>query len=786
MRWACAASASCWSGRMGSSPTPSRGGCPCGSTRFWGGDPSPCRSPLSRRVSPPRESCSSRWPLEAQVLGIARRLADDLCEQLARRGFGARSAALDLFRMDGKVKRLTVRTARPLRDPADLARLFESRLASVNEGLEADFGFDLLRLTALSTESLLAGTSDLLGDGDPQVRFAAFAESVQARLGSDAVLLPQREPSTQKPEREWRLRPLQGLARSRRSKGARLPRRPRPSLERRSIPFACSVRRSRSRWWPACRKTRRPGSSGAACPTWWSGRRARNASRPNGAVSRERRARVITTAWRTSRACASGCSARACSASTPRLSASRAGSSKGCSRERRPATGGRRAPRLAGPLAVAVRRPGLCGAVLRHRLLLPGRAPAIRTRWSGRAWTLGHAAVGVADLNTLAGVVRAHNRAKEIWETLGLTKEEGEAQGITPFRLCVGARLSFIDGAPDVLVYPSDREAFGRLTRLLTKGGMEAGIKRGDGSSLTFDDLLTFAEGQNLILLPPNLPQAEALSSGLDRLLQASRGRVWMAGVRRYDAVDEARLDLCAEAAARASAPLIAVNDAVIHDPSRKRLHDVMTCIREHVTLYEAGRRLDANAERRLKSADEMATLFKAFPGAVEERTVRFAADCDFTLDELRYEYPDEPVPEGWTAQAHLKALSWRGAHKRWPDSKQPPRKARKQLTTELRFIEKMEYANYFLTVHDIVVWARSKASCARGEGRLRTAWFAIRWASRRSTRSSTSFCSSGLSPKTGVNRPTSTSTSSTSGASSSSSTSTSATAGIGPPSARR
>ncbi|CAN5131317.1 DNA polymerase Y family protein [soil metagenome] len=153
--------------------------------------------------------------LEAQVMGLTRRLADDLCEQMARNGVGVRSAALDLFRVDGKVKRLSVRTARPLRDPADLTRLFESRLADVNEGLEADFGFDLLRLMALRTELLQVQTADLLGEGDPQARFAAFAESVQARLGIQSVLMAVREPSTQKPEREWRLRPLTRLTSSR-------------------------------------------------------------------------------------------------------------------------------------------------------------------------------------------------------------------------------------------------------------------------------------------------------------------------------------------------------------------------------------------------------------------------------------------------------------------------------------------------------------------------------------------------------------------------------------------
>ena len=331
----------------------------------------------------------------------------------------------------------------------------------------------------------------------------------------------------------------------------------------------------------------------------------------------------------------------------------------------------------------------------------------------GQAWELGHAAVGVADLNTLAGVVRAHNRAKEIWETLGLEKAEAEAQGIAPFRMCVGARIGFIDGTPDVLVYPGDREAYARLTRLLTKGGMEAGIKKGE-AKLSFEDLLAFAEGQNLILMPPDLPQADALAPVLDRLLKASGGRAWMAGVRRYDAVDEARLDLCAEVAACCGAPLIAVNDAVIHAPDRKRLHDVMTCIREHVTLYDAGRRLDANAERRLKSADEMARLFNAYPGALDE-TVRFAGLCDFSLDELAYQYPDEPVPRGKTAQGHLRDLSWKGA--KWRYGPTPSWLVKRKLVEELKFIRAMDYANYFLTVHDIVAWARGEKILCQGRG---------------------------------------------------------------------
>ena len=178
--------------------------------------------PLPLRLEPPPFRAEQKlfepvW-LEPQILGLARRLAESLCEQMARRGCGARMVALDLFRVDGAVKRLSVRTARPLRDPEAIAKLFQSRLAGLGqEGLEADYGFDLLRLCVLRSEDATAVTRDLLGEDDPQTRFAAFAESVQARLGPDAVLVPKREPSTQKPEREWGLRPLIRLTRQRRA-----------------------------------------------------------------------------------------------------------------------------------------------------------------------------------------------------------------------------------------------------------------------------------------------------------------------------------------------------------------------------------------------------------------------------------------------------------------------------------------------------------------------------------------------------------------------------------------
>ena len=318
----------------------------------------------------------------------------------------------------------------------------------------------------------------------------------------------------------------------------------------------------------------------------------------------------------------------------------------------------------------------------------------------GQALQLGHAGAAVADRNTLAGAVRAHVAARDPWEPLGLP--EGSVE---PFRLCVGARLAFCDGTPDVLVYPSDRAAYGRLSRLLTACGFEKDARK-DAAQVTLPDLLAHAEGQNLILVPPERPDGEALRPVLDRLLEAAGGRAWLAGVRRFDAVDARRMDLCAELARTSGARLIALNDAVVHDPGRRRLHDVMGCIREGVTLAEAGGRLLANGERHLKPAAEMARLFADHPDAVPE-TARFAALCDFTLDELSYIYPDEPVPAGRTAQQHLEDLTRTGLDERWPEEGEVKQAARKQMEEEFAFIAQMEYAHYFLTVHDIVRWAR-------------------------------------------------------------------------------
>src|SRR5690606_23318708 len=189
---------------------------------------------------------------------------------------------------------------------------------------------------------------------------------------------------------------------------------------------------------------------------------------------------------------------------------------------------------------------------------------------------------------------------------------------------------------------------------------------------------------------------------------------VWLAAARGYGARDLRRLSQLSALAEAHGAPMAATNDVLYHGPERRPLQDVLTCIREGCTIHEAGLRLAANAERHLKAPEEMARLFARFPGAVE-RSVEIAGRIGFDLSELRYEYPDEPVPPGKTAIQHLTDLAWEGARWRYPDG--VPEKVAKLIRHELGLIEKLDYPNYFLTVHDIVRWARSQGILCQGRG---------------------------------------------------------------------
>ncbi len=308
--------------------------------------------------------------------------------------------------------------------------------------------------------------------------------------------------------------------------------------------------------------------------------------------------------------------------------------------------------------------------------------------------------IGIADHNTLAGVVRAY---KEL---------ENPSIKYKP-RLLIGARLVFMDDTPDILVYPRDRAAYGRLCQLLTRGKRGENTEKGD-CHLKFADLLEFAEGQLLVLVLPHRFEAEKALDILGRLKASVADGVWLAASLLYRGDDRRRLARLHHLASKAGVPLLATNEVLYHHPSRRPLQDVLTCIREKTTIDAIGRRLEANAERYLKPAEEMARLFRDIPEAIGE-TMRFAGRIHFSLDQLKYQYPDEPVPPGKTAQRHLEDLTWQGAHKRFP-VRIPP-KTKKVLHKELRLIRKLKYAHYFLTVHDIVRYARAHKILCQGRG---------------------------------------------------------------------
>ena len=334
-----------------------------------------------------------------------------------------------------------------------------------------------------------------------------------------------------------------------------------------------------------------------------------------------------------------------------------------------------------------------------------------------QAEKIGLKGLGLCDRNTVAGVVRAH-----------LIKRE---QNLT-LHYHPGARLVFADTTPDILAYPRDRPAWGRLCRLLTCGNLRA--EKGE-CILYFEDLLAHADGLELVVMPEctrdreaeflhksrasfadgqRVPEQYENSDILSILHEAAPGRVRLAARMLHQGRDRARLAARAEQARKAGVPLIAVNDVLYHAPERRELQDVLTCVRNRVKVDTAGRLLAANAERHLKPPEEMARLFRDFPQAVEE-TTRLDAVLGFSLDELKYEYPDETREGFASTQEALAHLAWEGAAKRYPGG--IPEKISRALGHELSLIAELEYAPYFLTVHDIVRFARSKNILCQGRG---------------------------------------------------------------------
>jgi error-prone DNA polymerase len=311
-----------------------------------------------------------------------------------------------------------------------------------------------------------------------------------------------------------------------------------------------------------------------------------------------------------------------------------------------------------------------------------------------QAKALGLAALALADRNSLAGVVRGHLAAKEA----GL-------------RYVVGARLDLGDGA-SALCFPTDRAAYGRLARLITLGRRRA--PKGE-CAIARAEAWAHGEGQLFALVPPAEAAAEgAFAAELTAWADRFPGRVYCAASYLYRGDDRARLARLEAMAAAARAPLLATNDVHYHIPARRPLQDVLTCIREHCTVDDAGYRLFANAERYVKPPAEMARLFADHPDALA-RTVEVVERCRFALDELRYEYPDVSEEAAHDPQAELVRLAWAGAAERYPAG--IPDKVKRLLEHELALIGQLAYAPYFLTVHDTVRFARSQGILCQGRG---------------------------------------------------------------------
>ena len=313
------------------------------------------------------------------------------------------------------------------------------------------------------------------------------------------------------------------------------------------------------------------------------------------------------------------------------------------------------------------------------------------------ALALGMKGIGIADRNSVAGVVRAWAFLKE--------QQVKQPEMVKDFRLVVGARLVFADGTPDIVAYPVDRQGWGRLTRLLSTGNLRA--QKGD-CILHLEDLLDHCDDLLLIAMEGN--------EELLRTLKSKRPKsVWLAATMPQSGADARRLAELQRVSAATGVPLLATNDALYATKKQRPLHDIITCIREGTTISKAGKLLRANGERYLKAPAEMKRLFEGYPKAIEAST-RLLARIGFRLEDLQYEYPHEPVPLGWKPFNYLHHLVKTAAEERYGTPLKP--KIRKLIGNELRLIRRRNYVYYFLTVYDLVRFARAQEPPILCQGR--------------------------------------------------------------------
>jgi error-prone DNA polymerase len=308
-----------------------------------------------------------------------------------------------------------------------------------------------------------------------------------------------------------------------------------------------------------------------------------------------------------------------------------------------------------------------------------------------QAALLGIQALAVVDRNSLAGIVRAHEAAKT-----------------TGVRLIVGCRLDLADGM-SLLVYPIDRPAYSRLCRLLSIGKKRGGKAQ---CHLEWSDVAAHAEGLVAVLVPDLADEDCAFR--LRRLREGFGDRAYLALSLRRRPNDQLRLHKLSNMATRMRVPTVVTNDVLFHEPARRILQDVVTCIRHNVTIDALGDRRERHADRYLKPPEEMHRLFTRYPEALA-RTLQIAGRCRFSLDELAYQYPEERDDPTLTPQETLAKLTWEGAAQRYPEGLSES--VRASLNHELTLIERLGYAPYFLTVNAIVRFARSRDILCQGRG---------------------------------------------------------------------
>jgi error-prone DNA polymerase len=315
-----------------------------------------------------------------------------------------------------------------------------------------------------------------------------------------------------------------------------------------------------------------------------------------------------------------------------------------------------------------------------------------------QAATYGYDSIAITDRNTLAGIVRAHAEAKK-----------------TGIKMIPACQLDLLDG-PSLLALPTNLEAYSRLSNLLTTGNLRAEKGKCD---LYKTDVYRHSKGlQFIALMPPTLNTYfdfdEDFKSTMREYKEVFGSNLNFAASRRYNGDDEKHVYQIFRLSRRLDVPMVATNDVHYHHPHRRELQDVVTCVREKCTIHTAGFKLHPNAERYLKANDEMLRLFRQYPEAIRQTQV-IAEACTFSLDELRYRYPKEITECGRTPQEELFFLTWQGAHQIFGGA--IPEKVKSNIEYELKFIGEVNYAEYFLTVYDIVRYAREKKILCQGRG---------------------------------------------------------------------